>query len=136
VTVTRAVCAIALLVACFSACGPRDEGPAYGCTEEGRDDTARLERALKDLSPNVWPADECDEGGSTSVEIDPFPESVTLDSAEATFAERFECGSVDRSTTPLGDAVSAFECTISGVRASVGLGESDGRVWGAVQPDE
>ena len=76
---------------------------------------------------------DCESGGSTGVSIDPFPRSVTLDAAEAAFTDEFDCGTPERSQD-VGYDTSKLECTISTVRADVGLEYTDGRSRAFVRP--
>jgi hypothetical protein len=108
----------------------------------GKRDTAELRAALEKISviadgfPNtVGRFNDCESGDSTGVSIDPFPTSVTLDDAEATFTHEFDCGTPERSHD-FGYDTSTIECTISTVRADVGLEYTDGRARAFVRPLE
>ena len=118
-----------------------DDSRAYGCTVAGKGDTAELRAALESsLIANGFPNtvgtfNDCESGDSTGVSIDPFPRSVTLEDAEAAFTDEFVCGATERSQD-FGYDTSTFECTISTVRANVGLEYTDGRTRAFVRPLE
>ncbi len=101
----------------------------------GKRDTAELRAALGKISPIAGRFNDCESGGSTGVSIDPFPRSVTLEDAEAAFTDEFDCGTSKRSKD-FGYDTSTFECTISTVRAEVGLEYTDGRARAFVRPHE
>jgi hypothetical protein len=130
------ICAGVLVIAPTGCSSFADDSPAYGCTVAGKRDTAELRAALGRISPIAGTFNDCESGGSTGVSIDPFPRSVTLDDAEAAFTDEFDCGTPKRSKDHFGQDTSRFDCTISTVRADVGLEYSDGRARAFVRPHE
>ena len=138
--VALTVCASVLMFA-STGCGlSADDSRAYGCTVAGKRDTAELRAALEKISvvadgfPNtVGTFNDCESGNTTGVSIDPFPRNVTLADAEASFTDEFDCGTPERSQA-FGYPTSSFECTISTVRADVGLEYTDGRARAFVRP--
>jgi hypothetical protein len=117
-----------------------DASRSYGCTKSGRRDTAELRAVVARMSvvttgfPNtVGRFNECDEGDSTGISIDPFPRGVSLDDAEAAFTGEFDCGTPKRSPN-FGYPTSTFECKISTVRAEVALEYTDGAARGFLRP--